>query len=93
MSLSIKKYIESESTLSARIEAIDTLISSMLLSSIDSIDESGLFSYSLDDGHIKVTTQFRSMTEVTNGIRILEQLRNIYANRADGGNITVLRKW
>lgn len=87
---SIKQYIESKCTLRERILAIEVLIDSMLLNTVDAIGDSGTASYSLDDGQMKVMTQYRSTSDITKGIKALESLKQIYVNRLNG-NITVLR--
>jgi predicted signal transduction protein with EAL and GGDEF domain len=85
-----KEYIQSQSTLDAKILAIEALIDEMLLNTIDTIGDSGTMSYSLDDGQMKVLTQYRSAKEITAGVLSLEKLKNIYVGRRDG-NITILR--
>lgn len=86
----LREYIESRESLDAKIAAINALIDAMLLNTIDTIDDSGTMSYSMDDGQMKVTTQYRSTTDITKGIRSLERLKQIYISRRDG-SITVLR--
>lgn len=86
----IKEYIQSRSSLDAKIAAIEALIDAMLLNTIDTIDDSGTMAYTMDDGQMKVTTQYRSTTDITNGIRSLERLKNVYVSRRDG-SITILR--
>ena len=86
----LKEYISSRESLDAKIIAIESLIDAMLVSSIEAVDNSGTASYSMNDGQMQVSTQFRSSIDVTNGIRKLEQLKNLYIGRRDG-NITVLR--
>ena len=85
-----REYIQSKTSLNAKIVAIEALIDQMLLSAIDAIDDSGTASYSMDDGQMKVTTQFRSMTEITAGIRSLEKILQLYINRRNG-SVTILR--
>ena len=86
----VKEYIESKKTLDAKIKAIDLLIDQMLLSAIDAIDTSGTASYSMDDGQMKVMTQYRSVSEISKGIKALEQIKQMYVNNRNG-HITVLR--
>ena len=90
MECNTKEYIQSKTTLNAKIIAIEALIDTMLLSSIEAIENSGTASYSMDDGQMKVMTQYRSMAEVTAGVLALEKLLQIYINRRNG-NVTVLR--
>jgi hypothetical protein len=86
----VKEYIQSKDCLDARILAVENLIDAMLLTSIESVDNSGTMSYTLDDGQMKVTTQYRSMKEVTDGLVGLERILHGWINRRDG-SITVLR--
>ncbi len=86
----ISEYIQSKTSLDAKIAAIDLLIDNMIASAADAIDNSGTASYSFDDGQMKVMTQYRSVDEVMKGIQSLEKIKQIYVNRRNG-NITVLR--
>lgn len=93
----VKEYIQSKISLTAKILAIEALIDKMLLDTINSegappdwISNSGVASYSMDDGQMKVSTQYRSIDQVINGIKSLEKLLQIYINR-NNGHTTVLR--
>jgi len=90
MECSIKEYIQSKSSLDAKIAAIESLIDAMILNSLEAIDNSGTASYSMDDGQMKVTTMYRSVKEISQGIKGLEQIKQIYINRRNG-HLTVLR--
>lgn len=88
--VTIKQYVASKDSLESKITAIESLIDALILSTLESIDNNGTFSYSMDDGQMKVTTQYRSTAEVTQGIHALEKIKNIYVNRCNG-HLTVLR--
>lgn len=90
MECTIKEYIQSKTTLLAKIKAIETLIDSMILNTAEAIDNSGVASYSMDSGQMKVTTEYRSVEDVQKGIKALEQTLQMYVNRYNG-RITVLR--
>ena len=90
MECTIKEYIKSKSTLDSKIAAIELLIDEMLLNSLEAIGNSGTASYSLDDGQMKVMTQYRSVTEVTAGVKALEKILQMYINQRNG-HLTVLR--
>ena len=90
MQCTIKGYIESKSSLAARILAIEALIDSMLLNAVDSVGDSGVRSYMFDDGQVKVQTEYRSFDEVLEGVKKLEKLKQMYVNRHNGA-LTVLR--
>jgi hypothetical protein len=90
MDYTIKEYIQSKSSLDSKIVAIEALIDSMILNSIDAIGNSGTASYSMDDGQMKVSTEYRSVDQIVAGVKALEQMLQMYINRRNG-NITVLR--
>lgn len=90
MECTAKEYIQSKTTLDARIAAVESLIDSMLLNSIEAIDNGGTASYSMDDGQMKVTTEYRSVKDISAGIKALEKILQIYINRRNG-HVTVLR--
>lgn len=90
MNCTVKEYIQSKSTLLGKINAIGSLIDSMELNALSTIEDSGFASYSMDDGQMKVTTEFRSMDQISKGILALEQIQQRYINRYNG-RVTVFR--
>jgi len=85
-----KEYLQSKSTIEARIEAVENLIDIMTLNMLDVVENDGTASYSMDDGQMKVTTEYRSVKQVEAGIMALEKMLHRYINRANG-HVTVLR--
>lgn len=85
----MSEYIESKCTLLERIKAIDSLIDSLLLVTVDNISNSGTASLSMDDGQMKVNTTFRSVDEVSAGIFELEKIKQLYVNRYNGRGIVM----
>ena len=90
MEITVKEYIATKPSVLAKIKAIEALIDAMLVNAIDSIDSSGTASYSMDDGQMKVTTNYRSVEEIQMGIWKLQKLLNLYKSRYNG-SLTVLR--
>jgi len=86
----ISQYIESKSSLLAKIQSIDNLISVMELKILDVSESAAYDEYQMDDGQMKVRTKYRSVKDVMAGITGLEQLKQRYVNRYNG-RITVLR--
>jgi len=86
----IREYIQSNSDLDSKIAAIDRLIDAMILNTIDTIEDSGTMAFTMDDGQMKVSTQFRSASDISNGIASLEKIKHMYVNRRNGHR-TVLR--
>ena len=90
MECTIKEYIQSKSSTLDKIKAIESLIDSMILNTAEAIENGGTASYSMDSGQMKITTNYRSVHEVNQGIKALEQTLQMYINRYNG-RVTVLR--
>jgi len=80
------QYIESKTTLLARIIAIDALIDTMILRLADvagglnvSVEE-----YQMDDGQMKIKTRYRDVKDVEAGVKSLEKMKQMYENRHNG---------
>ena len=86
----LSEYITSRASNKAKIEAIELLIDSMYDKMIDAIDDSGTASYTLDDGQMKISTEFRSLDQIIKGINALETQLQMYINRYNG-RTTILR--
>lgn len=85
----IAEYLESKTSMAARIEALDALIDKMILSTAEAIDgmAPSISEYQLDDGQVKIKTAYRSIDQVTDGIKALEQMKQMYVNRLRGRTI------
>lgn len=83
----IKSYVESCTTVRAKITAIDVLIDAMMLKMVDIIDTSEAVSYRLDDGQMNINTEFRSVEDAQKGVLSLEKLKQMYINRLNGRTV------
>ena len=88
--LSISQYIESKSKLIGKIAAYDLIIDGMEKAILTATVSGHLVQYEVDDGFMKVRSQFRSVGDMTNALAGLETLRQRYINRYNGRS-TVLR--
>ncbi len=88
--LTISQYIESKSKLIGKIATYDLLISGMENAILEATVSGHLVQYELDDGFMKVRSQYRSIGDMTKGLEGLEMLRQRYINRYNG-RTTVLR--
>lgn len=88
----IADYINSRTSIQAKVLAIEVLIDSMFTAVAESIGGAGagISQYSLDDGQVKINTTYRSVQEVQAGIHSLESLKQMYLSRLTG-RVTVLR--
>jgi hypothetical protein len=88
----IKEYVQSKSSLDDKIKAIEQLIENMLLNSVEAIDNSGVASFIMDDGQMRINTEYRSVDEITKGIRSLERVLQMYINRRNGHTVILRGK-
>ena len=88
--LSISQYIESKSKLIGKIATYDLLIEGLEASILEATVSGHLVQYEMDDGFMKVRSQFRSIGDMTKALAGLETLRQRYINRYNG-RCTVLR--
>ena len=86
----ISQYIESKTSLQAKIIAYDNLIEKMELTILTGIDTGGIIQTEVDDGFMKVRLNYRSVADMTQALAGLEMLRQRYINRHNG-RCTVLR--
>lgn len=83
----IREYVESATSVKARIAAIDVLIDAMILNMADAVDNSGTASFRLDDGQMNINTEFRTVEDVQKGVKSLESMKQMYINRINGRTV------
>lgn len=81
---SIAAYLGTCSGLNAKIAALDVIIDKILVSAAAAAESGHLDEYWWDDGHVKIRTKYRNMTDITKSILMYEQLRQMYINRKTG---------
>lgn len=87
-----KFYIESATSLLERIARIDAIILALEGQLLTATSNSDIISYNLDDGQVKIQTQYRSIAEINRGIEGLDALRQRLINQLNGRQ-RVLRPW
>lgn len=80
---SAANYVNSCTTLEARIAAIDNIISSLLTTALTAVGKGDIAEYSLDDGQTKIKTMYRSADEITKSIEGFEKIKQAYINQLD----------
>ena len=78
------EYIQSCSTIDAKITAIDAVIDALMAAALRSAETGQFDEYWYDDGHIKIRNKYRTVANIQQSIRDFEQLRNMYAQRRTG---------
>ncbi len=86
----ITQYLESKTTLQAKIAAYDKLIEGMENALAEGIVSGHILQTEVDDGFMKVRLNYRSVGDMTKALSGLEMLRQRYINRLNG-RCTVLR--
>jgi len=79
-----REFVESCTTLEARIAAIDAIIESLLLSAASSTANEGISEYWLNDGQTQIKTVYRSGMMIQNAVTAWQRMRNYYANSKAG---------
>lgn len=90
--VSVKEYIESANGLKQRIYLIDKLIDQMILSLLEAQEgkDPTIREYQMNDGQMVVRTEYKSNTDLEQGIKSLERIKQMYINRLNG-NVFLLR--
>lgn len=77
-------YIESCTSLRAKITAVDAIITALYVVAATAAGTDNITEYSLDDGQTKIRTMYRGSAGVFNAITGFETLRNRYLNQLNG---------
>lgn len=88
----VSVYLESLQTMYDRMQALDALIDQAILKMADNINgaPANISYYELDDGQVRIKTNYRSMEDLAKGLKALETMKNMYLNRAHG-RVSVLQ--
>lgn len=83
-------YLETCTTLQAKIAGIDAIITALTASALKAAGTGNLQEYSLDDGQTKIRTAYRNTTEITNAIKSFISIKNIYINQLNGRHMRLV---
>jgi len=87
---SLFAYIENETTLRARITAIDAAILVLETSVLKAVGNGDISEYSINDGQTVIRTVYRNAKEVIESIQSLEAVRQMYINRLYGRSVRLV---
>lgn len=82
-----REFVESCTTLEARIAAIDAIIEAMLLTATTAAGNENISEYWLNDGQTQIKTVYRSSAMLMSAVTAWQRMRNYYANQK-GGRVT-----
>lgn len=77
-------YIASQSSINAKITAIDAIIDALLITAADSAANAGISEYSLNDGQTIIRTTYRGPDAIYTSIQSFQKLKIWYQNQSMG---------
>ncbi len=77
-------FIQSAATLKAKIARMDAIIVALEDVALTAASSDNIQEYELNDGQVKIKTEYRGVDAVFKSIKAFEQLRQIYVNRLNG---------
>lgn len=88
MAMTESLYIESTTSLTEKLSRIDAIILALENRMLNfSSGTSDKMSYSLDDGQVKISTQYRSIEDMAKGINAFEVMRQRIINKLNGPSV------
>ena len=77
-------YLQSKTTIPAKIAAIESIIDALELTAASSAGSENISEYWLDDGQTKIKTVYRGLQSIYDSITAFERLKQRYINRYNG---------
>lgn len=88
--MTIPQFVECKSKVIGKIATYDLLIESMEQTLMAGIQSGHLLQWELDDGQMKVRSQYRNVKDLTDAMNGLIKLRQYYINKANGRSIRLV---
>lgn len=88
--LSSAIYVQSRTTMEAKITAIDAIIDALMLSAATAATKDGIEEYWLNDGQTQIKESYRSTEAILKSIEAFERLRQMYINRLNGRMVRLM---
>jgi hypothetical protein len=88
--MTISHYFEEKSKLLGKVATYDLIIEGLERAMLESTVSGHLVQYELDDGQMKVRSNFRKISDLVSAMQGLQKLRQGYINRHNG-RVSVLR--
>lgn len=85
------EYVINSTSLKERYDRIKAIITALENQQLLSVGKSGIISYSLNDGQISISTQYRSFSEVVKAIEQYEKILTRLESQITGTRIVALR--
>lgn len=81
---SATQYIESCTSLKAKIAAIDAIISALFATALKAAENENITQYSLNDGQTIISTTYKSVKAITDSIQSMRAIRSAYVQQLQG---------
>lgn len=88
---SFEQYVQSATTIQAKLAKIDAIIDVLLTTALVSAGSDNTQEYSLDDGQSKVSTIYKGTDGVMKSIAAFEKLRDYYKTKLDNNTGRVVQ--
>jgi len=93
MSCTEKVYIESATSLEAKLTRYDQIIEALELQMLNvAAGNSDVAEYMIDDGQVRISTEYRDTVSIAKAITAFMSLREMIINKLNGRSF-VLRPW
>lgn len=83
-------YIQSQSTLEAKIAAIDAIIEALELEALNMAGKASIQEYSLNNGQTIIKTIYRGAVGIASAIEDFERIKTRYINRLNGRHVRLV---
>ncbi|KKN55740.1 hypothetical protein LCGC14_0579500 [marine sediment metagenome] len=83
-------FIQSATTLKAKIVRIDAIMVALEDTMLKAAGTANFDEYLLDDGQVRIKTIYRTTEDVIKSIKSLEAVRQMYVNRLNGRHIRLV---
>lgn len=87
---SADKYIESCTTVRAKIAAIEAIQAALLSSALKAAAKGSVSQYSLNDGQTIISATYRNASEIHKSWRAFESIKQIYVNQLNGRGVRLV---
>lgn len=83
-------YIETCTTLRAKIAAIDAIQTALLTTALKAASKGAISEYSLNDGQTIISATYRNASEIQKSWQAFETIKQIYINQLTGRGIKLM---
>ena len=83
-------YIESKTSLRAKIAAIEAVQTALMTSALKAVAKASISQYSLNDGQTIIQTTYRNSNEITQSYEGFERIKQMFINQLNGRRVRLV---